>query len=592
MKTADFEAALFAVATVEQFDEYLRAHLREIRPLFYGLTSAELKETRFRIEDIYERLDSSRIGGMLRVNPVPPSIHALLLFFLSFFERAGFYPLVPRIASLMPPGSIQSRAEAIFRIKNITDSSRDYTDRFEQILKFLSLSFEQAESEGVRTQCLDILRSYFADAVILPQEAKLNLRPQITALFSSAHSLKAFPILRDAALQSVLSAEDTALRVERTASRSRIVESLHEEACMLVPSILFSQHTEETQSSEGPQGVRQLPPFLIAQLHEMGAENNPQPKVVKLGLEADDARNRIYLGTYFPRTYIESTNIISEVTSLLPVRQALAKHDTIRILDIGSGTGGALVGTIDALLRSNIKLRRAEVTSLDGNQDALAKQDCILKTLASHHGLDLASRLICRRFNTTLDGFVEDFDSFARCEKGKFDIILIWKCLCEFYNTNYAQASGIITNALRIVSRMLSPEGIAIVLDLTSIDNRFEYFSKTLNREANDYDMSGGALMTTILPMPCARRRCQESTCFTQRRFTIDMPSGVSMVSKVAYRAFAHSGFADKIISAFGNENGYRVNAASPLEACCGGRVDNIPGEIPCGFTAFSTRRK
>lgn len=586
---------------LQQFDslaacgDFLNTRLHEIRPLFYGLTSSELVASRLQYEDAFFSFANSSSGEELRAGTPPPApVLALLLFFISLFERARLYSGVIAVADLLPHGSIRSRAEAIFQYKNITDAATDYLSRFEPIVSLVQTAASSGTPE-IRTQCQDLLAEYFLEAVQEPRQAGIDIRGGISALFSSEVMRDRYPILSAVQIVRVLGLPDDALHNESLATRTRIVEAFHAEACSLVPEVLLVQPADEHLGPERPdaQEFTELPSVVddvIAQLH---AVHFPQHRIVRVGLDADDPRNRAYLGTYFPRSVIEAWNIFGEVLSMPIVAAAFAQKDAIRILDIGSGTGGSTVGVLLALANMVGEEVPIEVTSVDGNRDALAKQQQVLDALAGSLPCSVLPSLCCHTFPTVLDGFVDDFQRFAEARGAQYDLVLFWKHLSEYYNTNAAEANGIVTHALRIASSLLVPNGLCCVLDLTSSDNGVEYFSMTLNRESNAYDMAPEATMTTILPIPCARnsRHCRASQCFTQRVFAVQHRLCRNDISRVSYRVFAPRPFAAAIVNTFTEHPAYRVNARRENESCGGGVIQVAGCNCPSGYTGFFTGR-
>ena len=77
-------------------------------------------------------------------------------------------------------------------------------------------------------------------------------------------------------------------------------------------------------------------------LEPAGARYNPDWKKARENLD--------YLGTYFPRTVLESAIIFEHLMRTMPsVKKMLAERDVIRVLDFGCGTGGELLGFLIAL---------------------------------------------------------------------------------------------------------------------------------------------------------------------------------------------------------------------------------------------------
>ena len=591
-----FQTQLLQCQTPEECDAFLRQQLHEIRPLFYGLTRAELKERRFFFADLFYQFANMATTEHMRRQGLPPSVLALLILFISFFERAGLFPALHAAANLLPPdSSLHCRVEAIFQYKNITDASSNYIARFNTIMGHLQRAWQDGTPQ-VRAQCEDLAIEYYAEAILESHRVGLDLREDMQRLFRDPQAARTFPFLGSQRFAGILVLEDEPLQRERAATRSRIVEALHAEACSLAPEVLLLQAAYEHLAEEIPdaQELSDLPDYLDARLAQLGARYNPQHQVVRVGLNADDDRNRTYLGTYFPRSFVEIRNILTELCSIPAVADAFAQKDVIRILDIGSGTGGSTTGGILAIAEAIDDDVPIEVTSLDGNADALAKQRAVLETISGQIPNPLTTNLIQSAFPTDIDGFVQTLQTFASAEGPKYDLVLFWKHLSEYYNTNYAQANGIVQHALQIASTLLVPNGLCCTLDLTTTDNGVEYFAMTLNREANAYDISPGATMTTILPLPCARhsRTCRLANCYTQRVFLVNHRLRRNDYSKVAYRVFAPNAFAASIVATYMNHASYRVNAHRPEEACLGGSIGVVRENCPSGYTGFFSGRR
>jgi SAM-dependent methyltransferase len=326
----------------------------------------------------------------------------------------------------------------------------------------------------------------------------------------------------------------------------------------------------------------------------MGAVFSPQRRNARVNFDLDTAGNRIYLGTYFPKSVIESWCITSELLSIPLISSAFRQKEVIRLLDVGSGTGAAVVGVLLALADWGECKSSVEVTSLDINEDALAKQGEILDSLKAHLPFELIVNFHKIRLPFELDGFVANLSTFAEQEGHKYDIVTCWKCLSEFYNVNFAQAQGIIRNMVRLASSMLVPNGLCVVNDVTTTDNNYEFFACTLNREVNEHDVAPDAEARTILPLPCGKSSsfCTEKSCYTQRRFRVSHKLAPYDQTKTAYRILAPIVFAQSITASFNNLPAYGVNAAKPKQGCFIGRKKIVEDVLPCGYTAFFAKEE
>jgi SAM-dependent methyltransferase len=578
--------------SLAECDEFLQANLHEIRPLFYGLTRAQLQEHYLDFENVFYSFTNSSAGQAIRTGEDPPaSVTALLIFFLSLFERAHLYTVVLAVADLIPAGPLRQQIEALFKYKNIENAATDYLDRFDSILRLLQEARNSSAKDLGSSLSEYLLQEYVLDAFLEPLEAGINIRPAITASFLEPSAQLRYPILLTVSAQTLLNADEDEISRKRSAIRSDIVENLHSQACELVPNCLLTRLADEFVGEivQPVQTLTRIPEFLNDQLDQMGAVYSPQRQGVRTNFDADAAQNLIYLGTYFPRTVIETWNIYTELLSIPIIQAAIRQKNVIRLLDVGSGTGGAIVGTLLALSDWGQYEAVVEVTSIDVNQDALERQGEILGSLRNRLPFKLVVNPRYANIPFDLEGFIPAFTDIVNHEGCNFDLITCWKFLSEFYNVNFAAAQGIIRNTLGIASRRLSPYGLCVVADVTTTDNGFEFFAITLNREANKHDAGPDAETRTILPLPCGRSSatCDEGACYTQRRFQVSHQLELHDETKIAYRVLTSKAFAHSITASFTNHEAYQVNAARPAEVCCNGRKREETGAQTCGYTGF-----
>ena len=594
MTLQELHKALAECLSLEECDDFLRSSLYNIRPLFYGHTLKELHEDflYLKYNDAFVAFINSNAGIAIRNGEIPsPSILTLLIFFLSLFEKTQQYTSISRLANILPNGSLRYRCLAIFEYKNITDTSSDYIKRFDSIVLLLQKAWDTS-CEKTQSQCLDLLKEYAIHSIKEPKATGHDCREKMLQFFDDQSNIGHYSILQRIHYQQLLTLSNDELLQELSDTRTRIVESLHLEACELSPITLFVQHKEdEIDAISVTEAITQLPDFLDDQLKSMNAEYRQLRLEASTNFENTPKKNRIYLGTYFPRTVIESWNIFQELLRIPIISKAFSQKKSIRILDIGSGTGAAVIGILLALknwANGNIPV---DIISLDINEDALSKQGEILKSLSNHLPFKVDYQLRHEPLPFELDNFVTALENIAKDEGQTFDIVTSWKCLCEFYNVNYAQAQGIIRNSIGLASQMLVPKGLCVLSDITNrpTNHNFEYFSMILNREANEHDSDDAAISRTIIPIPCARnsRTCNDSKCFTQRIFEVNHRLAHNDITKISYRVLAPTAFAQNIIDSFTMQGAFNVNAHRPYSACLNGEQAKITGEILSGYTNF-----
>ena len=98
-----------------------------------------------------------------------------------------------------------------------------------------------------------------------------------------------------------------------------------------------------------------------------------------------------YLGTYFPRSYVESYCIFSEFFKQYSDR--FASKEELSVFDFGCGTGGEIVGLADAL-QCMPKVKSLHIFALDGNYHALRLLERVIDTYTSKNQLKIVLDII------------------------------------------------------------------------------------------------------------------------------------------------------------------------------------------------------
>jgi len=310
----------------------------------------------------------------------------------------------------------------------------------------------------------------------------------------------------------------------------------------------------------------------------MGAYYRPDPQGVTntLGFGPDELR--AYLGTYWPRSFTESCHVFHALLHNPAFCTALKKKNRLRILDIGAGTGGDLMGLLWLLRACGGNGRWAlDVTAIDGNEKALAIQAAILKPF---FGDSLQLRSIPHIFRNRED-LERILPQLADAQNDRYDIVISSKFVNEFYRTpeNYTRNQGLYTTLMRIAGDSLAPTGCAILIDVN--DKCYGgFFSQILNRETRKYLSTSREGLVPIFPIPCLlwHNQCASShDCFNQAIYPIAhtmLPRNIAEDRcKIAVKVLAHSHFAQAIANRVRRQTCYAV-AWSPrgTDVCRNGR--------------------
>lgn len=263
-----------------------------------------------------------------------------------------------------------------------------------------------------------------------------------------------------------------------------------------------------------------LPGSLQRALYDgLGAVYGVRGEVFYL-VEVSADEIRAYNGTYFPRSWAESRVIFGEVLRIPGVRDQLAARGRLRVLDVGSGSGGQLFGLLDALRDAGLGHVTVDVDAIDGNVYALEFLRILWKILRCRGMLVRGCSVLDHHsrvgFRESLGGAVGEFG------RDGYDLILSFKFLIEIYGAMGAEAAGLYGDLATTLVPHLRPDGLMLLLDITaqptSPDRTWkgDYTSILLPREVRDATREPGSDLAVVLPHPCRvwGATCPERGCY------------------------------------------------------------------------------
>lgn len=252
----------------------------------------------------------------------------------------------------------------------------------------------------------------------------------------------------------------------------------------------------------------------------------PKHERYEYNLNLNDEELRVYLGTYFPRSYAEMFCIVDNLLQNKCLKETL-KQDEISVLDCGCGTGGEILGLITAIGR-HLPHAKINITAIDGNDGALA----ILKDLVdSNPNKDVQVAL--STFSQTLSS-IEDVERLA-FDKRNYHFVLCNKMVCELISKEVLPINAYAIMAKKLTT-FLHENGLFIVLDVTTKDEYSGYFyPQLMNNAINDY-VRKSRTIETLLPMSCACHDECKDFCFMQQTFSVSHSHKSNDESRVCYR--------------------------------------------------------
>lgn len=233
--------------------------------------------------------------------------------------------------------------------------------------------------------------------------------------------------------------------------------------------------------------------------------------------------NLKYLGSYFPRSYMEAKYIWKSLININSIKQSLEDNSKINILVIGSGTGGDLIGLME-ILNANFSNKTFTFYSIEGNKDA----SNIQKQLFDHRDKYITEKNTFKLLNynkcpINASDFVKEINKLVdSLEDVKFDIIQTFK----FCNELDAQGNlNIYYKMCTIAEQYLKENGLLLIEEVTckyedpnNPNQKFPYFPVMMIKQIRDYFKSEETGLNWILPLPCGQwaPNCTPNGCYPQ----------------------------------------------------------------------------
>ncbi len=337
-----------------------------------------------------------------------------------------------------------------------------------------------------------------------------------------------------------------------------------------IPTV--KHHDEDTTPESGlvfRNSSTILAPWLDSFIFEkLGASYDPRYKRFAYNDDLTEEEARIYLGTYFPRSYAEHFLIFENLLSNPVFRSKLEAKRHLSVFSIGAGTGGDIVGlltAIDKFLPSNIGIT---VIALDANQNSLNLQKEVIDRYCSISAREISLTQFCDRIEN--EGTLQKYSDNALPD-GSLDIILFAKVGCELHGKSIFGNENVYEVCMRQFASKLSENGVFSALDVTTNVDGKTFMPFILNKGVNDFTAKN-ASYSTVLPLSCHffEKKC-DVPCFIQQEFSVSHCKKSRDLSRVCYRIIARKEFSDAIT----NNNAKRFiitpskTIQEPNEAIC-----------------------
>ena len=309
---------------------------------------------------------------------------------------------------------------------------------------------------------------------------------------------------------------DTIDELQKNTERSKIVYDKMDHSATDNGSVKF--HKSKTI----------IPHWLdLALFNNLGAIYSPEYKKFEYNLDTDSEDIKVYLGTYFPRSYAESFCIFDDLFKSHQYLEVLKKMPEINILDFGCGTGGELIGLVVTLSKHLADYKTINIIAIDGNHEALIVLKELVGVLSSNVRHNIS--LLC------VEKTIQSKNDLQIADVPVCHFILNSKMVCELISRKKIEGNCYYTIADSL-SRLLDDVGILYILDVTTKDEHsMLFYPQLMTQGLNDF-VSSHTKYATLLPLACDNWKDCRDACFMQQTFIVSHSRRSGDESRVCYR--------------------------------------------------------
>lgn len=274
----------------------------------------------------------------------------------------------------------------------------------------------------------------------------------------------------------------------------------------------------------------------------LNAKYSPDHVRFEYNLNLSKEEVLIYLGTYFPRSYIEINSLFTDFSKSVNYTKAIEHKTELKIMDLGCGTGGDIFGLLNFIEKTISNVGTIKLLAIDGNQESLRVFEKIMSFYKTQTRF-----CIDYTIGPTFIENKDDLDAISEIVSEQYDIVLSCKSICEMLAKNRLTKKSY-KSTVNMLASKLSKEGILFIEDITIKSPTTNVFIPIiLNRELNEFVRENNEFVT-LYPHSCLKNgnRCFEG-CFFKRVFHLSHSRRKNDVSKVIYRFIGRKNILSKL---------------------------------------------
>ncbi len=339
------------------------------------------------------------------------------------------------------------------------------------------------------------------------------------------------------------------------------------------PSARLTSCTPSILKNKGWVSVKMLCRFIFTTFHNMSilkhkdlpkwldkiiyndfkAIFEPHPQDVVYNPDQPYEFVKIYLGTYFPRSYAESFCIVNNLFENSNYLSSIYTLEEVNILDFCCGTGGEIIGLIDILQSELPNLKRINIDAFDANPDAIRFLYHLMESVVTSGNIVVDINLNPQGVFVSSEQELSDLVNLTNVQ---YHFIVSFKALNEFIQHGTFKNKNTYSLISSYFLPLLSDVGVFILSDVaTKLNNSERYYPQILNDGINSIINSGKNEFKTLYPYSCYFNEMTCNGCYMQDVFTVSHSKKMNDVSKVAYRIICRKRFADAIVASDFNQS-------------------------------------
>lgn len=308
-------------------------------------------------------------------------------------------------------------------------------------------------------------------------------------------------------------------------------------------------------------GKVELHPFIDGWLQSRGAYYENDPETVQDGTSLNEEGVKWYLGSIFPKSFAESYSIYYDLLSNTKYNEKISNSKSIKILDIGGGTGGNVAGIIFAIINKLPNIQEIAIDAYDPcvkSRDAYTDLITYIDKFLKYSGY-IYINLQCNHlelqpeYDDPQNGSYtfSGFSTYLAKSKKSYDLIMSFKMINELINNGGFGNMKPYYSFLESLCPLLNENGALILEDVSGDEQARKYYCKILNKETKEYFNSTQGYKA-LSPIPCAIKQgnCDIQDCFMQQLVTATWECNnekINLTSKFAYKIISHTSLSEEI---------------------------------------------